>query len=201
MKPKHIPGIPLQKGGGFHDSESTKEYNASEINEKFNILKTRFFSINEWKSYTKKAAAEFKHYDHSGQAVNRIPQEGDFIRIDIPGLGNKEANGYDWVEIEHLSYRHTEGYESYLMICRPSKEPNKPKGPIAHFYNSAATSNIMISKEGNLLKVGVYGRNERPNLNAGFMDKIRNFLIAFGGMFGVSKIQWKLLAEGLLDFK
>ena len=59
----------------------------------------------------------------------------------------------------------------------------------------------MITKEGNSLKVGVYGRNEKPNFNAGFLDKIRNFFIAAGGMFGVSKIQWKLIAEGLLDFK
>ncbi|MCJ8153429.1 hypothetical protein MKJ01_06585 [Chryseobacterium sp. SSA4.19] len=201
MKPKQIPGVSLQKGGGFHDSESTKEYPASEIDVKFHILRDRFFSINEWKSYCKKASAEFKHYDHTGQPANRHPEKGDFIRIGIPGPGSKEASGYDWVEIVYLSHRDTEGSESYLMICRPSKEPNKLKGHIAHFYSSAATSNIMISKEGNILKVGVYGRNERPNFNAGFIDKIRNFLIAFGGMFGVSKIQWKLLAEGLLDFK
>lgn len=201
MKPKQIPGVAIQKGGGFHDSESTKEFSASEIDAKFNILKDRFFSVNEWKNYCKKASAEFKLYNRSGQPANRIPEQGDFIRIGIPGPGTAEAGGYDWVEIAHLSHRNTENLESYLMICRPSKEPNKLKGHTAHFYSTAATSNIMITKEGNTLKVGVYGRNEKPNLNAGFIDKIRNFLIAFGGMFGVSKIQWKLLAEGLLDFK
>ena len=201
MKPKQIPGISLQKSGGFHDSESTKEYSASEIDAKFEILKKRFFSINEWKNYCAKASAEFKHFDQAGQAANRLPQQGDFIRIGIPGPGNKEADGYDWVEIENLSHKNSDHSESYLMVCRPSKEPNKLKGHIAHFYSTAATSNIMISKQGNSLKVGIYGRNEKPNFNAGFLDKIRNFFIAAGGMFGVSKIQWKLIAEGLLDFK
>lgn len=200
MKPKQVPGVSLQKSGGFHDSESTKEFSVSEIDEKFEILKKRFFSINEWKSYNKNASAEFKHFDRSGQAIERIPQKGDFIRIGIPGPGTKEANGYDWVEIVNLSHT-TVGSESYLMVCRPSKEPNKLKNHIAHFYSSAATSNIRISKEGNKLKVGVYGRNEKPNLNASFTDKIRNLLIGFGGIFGFSKIQWKTLTEGFLDFK
>ncbi len=200
MKPKQVPGVSSQKSGGFHDSESIKECSASEIDEKFEVLKKRFFSINKWKSYNKNVSAEFKHFDHSGQAVSRIPQKGDFISIAIPGPGTREANGYDWVEIEDLLH-HTNGSESYLMVCRPSKQPGKLKSHIVHFYSSASTSNIRISKEGNTLKVGVYGRNEKPNLNASLTDKIRNLLIAFGGIFGFSKIQWKTIAEGFVDFE
>lgn len=201
MKPKQIPGVPLQKGGGFHDTESTKQYSIAEIDAKFEILKQRFFSVNRWQDYCGKAAAEFKHYDSSGQPVDRIPKKGDFIRIGIPGPGTREADGYDWVEIVNMSHRDTGSITSYLMMCRPSKVPNKTKGHIAHFYSPAATANIMISKEGNILKSAVYGRNERPNYRAGFTDRIRNFFIAAGGIFGISKIQWKGLAEGLIDFK
>jgi hypothetical protein len=45
MKPKQIPGIPIQKKGGFHDTESIQQFDVLEINSKFNILKKRFFSI------------------------------------------------------------------------------------------------------------------------------------------------------------
>jgi hypothetical protein len=86
-------------------------------------------------------------------------------------------------------------------MCRPSKVPNKLKSYIAHFYSPAATSNLMIFKEGDTLKAGIYGRNETPNFKAGFLDKIRNFFIALGGMFGFGKMQWKILTKGLLNFK
>ncbi len=200
MKAKHIPGVPKQKSGGFHDTESTKPYKDIEIDAQFEILKKRFFSINEWKKYCGKASSEFKHFSESGQPVTRIPQRGDFIRIGIPGPGTEEAGGYDWVEIVNIAHRETDHCESFLISCRPSRDPHQPKGRIAHFYNRSATSNIMIAKEGNILKVGVYGRNEKPNFNAVFMDKVRNFMIAAGGMIGIAKIQWKLLTQGLLDF-
>ncbi|WBV53816.1 hypothetical protein [Chryseobacterium gambrini] len=201
MKPKQILGVPIQKKGGFHDTESTKQFGIVEIDSKFAILKERFFAINRWKEYCGNASTDFKHFDASGDFVDRFPQKGDFIRIDIPGPGMLQAEGYDWVEILHLTHTDTERSESYMMMCRPSKEPNKPKGYIEHFYTASATSNMVISKEGNFLKSGIYGRNESPNFKVPFWDKIRNFLIAFGGIFGFGKMQWKILADGLLDFE
>ncbi|WP_294291888.1 hypothetical protein [uncultured Chryseobacterium sp.] len=199
MKPKQIPGVPIQKKGGFHDSENTRTCTDMDADLKFDILKQRFFSINQWKSYAGGASADFRHFDSFGKPANRMPEKGDFIRIEIPGPANQKE-GYDWVEIIYLSQRETGTSESYMMMCRPSKEPQKRNENIAHFYSAAATSNFMISKEGNTLKVGVYGRNERPNFNTGFSDKIRNFFIGIGGIFGFSKIHWKSLAEGLLKF-
>ena len=201
MKPKQIPEVPAQKKGGFHDSESTRSFTAADIDSKFDILKERFFSINQWKDYAGKASADFKHFDSSGLPVARIPQKGDLIRIAIPGPGTREAKGYDWVEIVNIFHKNTNTSEYHMLMCRPSRDPDHPKGHIAHFYRPSATSNIMILKENNVLKAGIYGRNERPNLNAAFLDRIRNFFIGLGGIFGFSKIQWKILAEGLLDFK
>ncbi|WP_294301197.1 hypothetical protein [uncultured Chryseobacterium sp.] len=200
MKPKQIPGVSIQKKGGFHDSESTRTCTESDIDLKFDILKQRFFSINRWKEYAGGASADFRHFDSSGKPADRVPKKGDLIRIEIPGPANSDGKGYDWVEIVNLSHRDAGNVKSYLMMCRPCKEPNKFQGNIAHFYSAAATSNFLISKEGNTLKVGVYGRNERPNFNTGFSDRIRNFFIGIGGIFGFSKIHWKSLAAGLLDF-
>lgn len=202
MKPKQIPGVPIQKGGGFHDTESEKSYeNPTVAAQRFEILKQRFFSINQWRKYAGEATADFKLYDASGNHVERAPKVGDFIRIDIPGPGQTEADGYDWVEITHISDQETDNSESILMTCRPSKPLDNKNSPhIAHFYGVGATSNFMIARNGSTIKAAIYGRNEKPNFRAKFIDKIRNFMIAIGGIFGMSKIQWKSLSDGLLDF-
>lgn len=204
MKPKQITGIPLQKKGGFHDTESQKQYIDSEKKiAQYAILKERFLSVNQWKSYCGEGFADFRLYDSLGNYVERLPKVGDFIRIDIPGPGGFEAKGYDWVEIIEISenYINKNEIENLLIICRPSTMPgNKKSNHIFHFYSDEATSSFMISRTENSIKAAVYGRNESPNWNANFFDKIRNFLIAVGGMFGVSKIQWKRLSDQFLDF-
>lgn len=204
MKPKQIPGIPLQKKGGFHDTESIKQYdNPEKTIAEYAILKERFLSVNQWKNYCGEGFADFRLHDSLGNDVDRFPKVGDFIRIDIPGPGGFEAKGYDWVEIIEISehYINKNELENLLIICRPSTIPGKKKSNhISHFYSDEATSTFMISRCENSIKAAIYGRNETPNWNAGFLDKIRNFSIAVGGIFGISKIQWKRLADQFLDF-
>jgi hypothetical protein len=189
--------------GGFHDTESQKNYDTAFIaSEKLTILKERFFSISQWKSFSGKSFADFKLFDSAGKHVNQMPETGNFIRIDIPGPGEREANGYDWVEIISISHQQTENTESFTIICKPSTIPGNNTGShIAHFYSDKATSTFIISRENQTIRAGIHGRNEFPNFNARFIDKIRNILISLGGMIGFSKIQWKSLADGLLDFK
>ncbi|ASK32503.1 hypothetical protein CEY12_21515 [Chryseobacterium sp. T16E-39] len=202
MKPKQIFGVPDQEKGGSHDTESHRQFDDSaSASKNFEILKQRFFSINSWKKYTGENSADFRLYDSAGKAVKRSPEIGDFIRIDIPGPGEIEAKGYDWVEVVNWSHQLSELSEYFIMTCRPSKIPgNKNNDHIAHFYSEQSTSTFIISKENNELTAGIYGRNEVPNSDAELMDKIRNVFIAVGGMIGISKIQWKALADGLLDF-
>ncbi|ROI05868.1 MULTISPECIES: hypothetical protein [unclassified Chryseobacterium] len=202
MKPKPIKGVPRQKFGGFHDTESEKQFDPALIPLKFEILKRRFFMINHWKSYCGSAFADFKLYDSNAEPVERDPQKGDFIRIDIPGPGEPEAKGYDWVEVSDICYYQDSVSESIMMTCRPCKNPkNKKNDHIAHFYSSKATSTFMISKGHAYLKTAVYGRNESPNFKAGFIDVVRNIFVAAGGMMGIAKIQWKVLTDGFLDFE
>ncbi|MBV8327316.1 hypothetical protein [Chryseobacterium sp.] len=202
MKPKQIRGVPPQKSGGFHDTESRKQFEQALIPLKFEILKKRFLSVNQWKKYCGEAFAAFRLYDVNGKSVERDPQKGDFIRIDIPGPGDTEAKGYDWVEITDICFYQDNISENIMMTCRPSINPeDKRKNHIAHFYSSKATSTFMIYRNPTHLKAAIYGRNESPNFNAGFIDILRNIMIAAGGMAGVAKIQWKQLADGLLDFE
>lgn len=203
MKVKEIPGIPRQKKGGFHNTESIKNVDSPEISiQDFIILKNRLYSVNEWKDFCGDGFADFKLYDSLGNPVNRIPVKGDFIRIDIPGPGTLEA-GFDWVKITGISDQNTKDdeFENISITCSPSKEPgNSRKKYTAHFYSSVATSTFMISRGNTYIKAAVYGRNETANLEANFLDTIRNVVIALGGMIGISKIQWKRLTDALLDF-
>ncbi|MFC3757460.1 hypothetical protein ACFONJ_15895 [Chryseobacterium tructae] len=201
MKPKEIRGVPKQNSGGFHDTESGKPLTKVMIPVKFEELKERFFSINTWNSYCGEAFADFKLYDVSGNPVHREPQKGDYIRINIPGPGETEAKGYDWVEVTDICYYEDAISESITMTCRPSISPVDKSHHIAHFYSSKATSTFMIKKNPSHLTAAVYGRNESPNYNASFIDILRNIAIAVGGMIGIAKIQWKKLADGLLDFE
>lgn len=203
MKPKMIPGVPLQKEGGFHDTESQKYCNEYELAEqKFLILKERFFSINQWQKYSGENTADFRLYNSDGEPLERSPEIGDYIRIDIPGPGEAEAKGYDWVEVVNIFHQMADQFECFLVTCSPSKIPgNKENSHIAHFYSDEATSTFLISRNGKEIKAAIYGRNESPNFNARFIDKLRNIMVGLGGMMGVSKIQWKALSDGLLDFE
>ena len=203
MRPKHIPGVPIQKNGGFHDTESQKDVtDPTLITQKFDVLKERFFAINQWKQYSGENTADFKLYDSNGNPLDRSPEIGDFIRIDIPGPGEKEAKGFDWVEIINMSHQLSDHLEYFLITCCPSKIPGNTKNNhVAHFYSDQATSTFMISKTDDKIKAAIYGRNETPNYNAQFIDKIRNIFIAIGGMIGISKVQWKALSDGLLNFE
>ncbi|MEG0925484.1 hypothetical protein [Chryseobacterium sp.] len=201
MKPKQIRGVPLQKSGGFHDTESTKRFEQAVISLKFEIAKKRFFTINNWKEYCGEAFAEFKLYNFTGIPVERDPQKGDFIRINIPGPGETEAKGFDWVEVTDICFFQDTFSESILMTCRPSPNPiDKKNTHTAHFYSSRASSSFIISRGTDYLKAAVYGRNESSNFNATFLDIIRNMIITAGGRAGVAKIQWKKLTEAFLDF-
>ncbi|WP_419870837.1 hypothetical protein [Chryseobacterium sp. CT-SW4] len=204
MEPKKIPGVPEQKEGGFHDTESQKCFDTPEItSEKFRILKERFFSIDRWIDYSGEGAADFRLYDSLGNPISRIPEVGDFMRIDIPGPGTVEANGYDWVKITKIIDNELEEgeIEKLIVICSPSPEPgNSNSDHIAHFYSAAATSTFIITRTKTCIKASVHGRNESPNFETDFIDKVRNLFTAAGGMAGIAKIQWKLLVDGLLDF-
>ncbi|WP_054509511.1 hypothetical protein [Chryseobacterium sp. ERMR1:04] len=204
MKPKLITGVPTHEKGSFHDTESyrlSKEY--QETVNQYKSLKNRLLSVNYWNYFTDGVGADFKLHDKEGNLKKGLPEIGDFIRIDIPGPGNFEARGFDWVQITDMyekEFENDEILEQLLLECRPSALPGKINAHIAHFYTSDATSTFIISRGKDFIKIGIYGRNETPNMDAQIADKARNLTIALGGMVGISKIQWKILVDALVEF-
>lgn len=199
MKPKNIPNVSTQKTGGFHDTEIVKEFPPHEIETKFKILQKRLFSINRWKEFCNGFSAEFQLCNSKGNPISRKPKRNDYIRIHIPGPTTRKGNGYDWVQIIEVTHRVSNDNEFFMIKCRPSRKPNSFTHRILHFYNAVATSNMMVAKEGNKLRVGIYGRNLKPNFNSYLWDKIRNFFVATGGLSGFGKVQWKLLINGIMN--
>ncbi|SEH39499.1 hypothetical protein [Epilithonimonas hominis] len=203
MEAKQIPGVPVQKKGAFHDTESKRSFESEElVANHFEILKNRFFSINRWKEYGGDLSADFRLFDCVGSYVERMPRKGDYIRIDIPGPGDIKAKGYDWVEVMKIDDRcYGDELERYLLVCRPSAVPQSNEEHIAHFYARESSSSFIISRGIDYIKAGIYGRNEVPNISrTGFFGRIRNLLVSIGGFFQLTKIQWKSLADGFLDF-
>ncbi len=202
MKAKLIRGVPIQYNGSFHDTESQKNIIVPEIlNNKFSILKNRFYSINYWNDYSGNGFADFNLFNSLGLYIDRHPRVGDFIRIDIPGPGNVGSKGYDWVRIDEITLTTNDEKEIHLITCRPSASPKGNPKHIEHFYSDSATSTFIIEKGIDYIKVGIYGRNEIPNTkNKGIWTFVRNFLVTFGGFLRLTKIQWKTLADGMLDF-
>lgn len=203
MTPKQLRGVPEQEKGSFHDTESIRMTKESENTmDNFRKLKDLVLSVNYWNYYAEGVGADFKLHDQHGNLKKRLPEKGDFIRIDIPGPGNFEARGYDWVEITNMyeqQFMNSDIIEMLLIECRPSPVPGSENTHTAHFYTADATSTFKISRGNDFVKLGVYGRNETPNMDANIADKARNLAIAVGGMVGISKIQWKILAEALIS--
>ncbi len=203
MEAKQIPGVPVQKKGAFHDTESKRSFESAElVANHFEILKDRFFSIHRWKEYGGDLSADFRLFDCDGSYVERMPRKGDYIRIDIPGPGDIKAKGYDWVEVMKIDDRcYGDELERYLLVCRPSAVPQSNEEHSAHFYARESSSSFIISRGIDYIKAGIYGRNEVPNISrTGFFGRIRNLLVSIGGFFQITKIQWKTLADGFLDF-
>jgi len=194
--------VPLQHTGGAHNTEFSMALpSVEECVERFKIARDRLLEVNHWHELGGPFSANFILTDRNGHVQHHKAREGDHIRIDLPGPGSKTGDGYDWVEIEKIEDRCTKsGNSAYVAIrVRPSSNPQDYDNKVAHFFGPTATSSFVVERVGSRIKASVYGRNEIPNVSSrGFMDKVRNALVAVGATLGLSKPQWKGLVKGLL---
>lgn len=192
--------VPAQREGNAYDTISERIFPTDKMAKShFQVVRKRLLAINYWHEIGGEEKATFELIDGRGQQVERIPAIGDYIKIDIPGPMNQSGDGYDWVKIEDI-LEDEEIHEEFISIrVRPSSNPENRNGETAHFFDDSATSTFVVKRENNKLTAEVHGRNEKPNLEeVSLMDKIRNTFVAFGGILGASKIQWKSFTDGLL---
>jgi len=193
--------IPKQFIGKKTDNEySVTCNNTAEAKLLFEKAVSRLLSVNEWDKICKGVLkATFHLCDNNGVEVERKAQETDFFKIDIPGPGPIDGDGYDWVQIEHI-FSHSEETVEIDMLgvkVRPASCPNNNKNSIAHFFSKDATSTFLVVRQKNIVTAEVHGRNEIPNTEMeNVVDTVRNTVVANGANWQFSNIQWSKLVEG-----
>ncbi|HEV7620967.1 MAG TPA: hypothetical protein VGO09_04505 [Flavisolibacter sp.] len=208
MPDKKGAGIPLpEKEEGVQKDIEEKEEVATieEAKQLFNEAKGRLLDVNKWDKICGEGSAKFTLTDESGHEVQSIPEVGYYFKIDIPGPGTKEGDGFDWVRVEAIEEDRDikEDYQYIIMRVRPSAKPDSDKKDVAHFFSGKSTSNFLVYRESKIVTAAVLGRNEVPNTkeNTSLLDKIRNALVGIGAAAGFSNPQWKKLVKGLLGKK
>ncbi|WP_445430816.1 hypothetical protein [Chryseobacterium indoltheticum] len=198
-KAKEIPGVPAQKKGAFHDTESIKYFETKDMAiQAYHLIKDKFFRINSWASYCNYSFADFKLFDEKGDETFGKPQKGDYVRIKITACPDLDTP-YFWVQIQNVFTDNIGDNQKICIVFAPSYAPGGDKNRIEHFYSRHSTSTFTVCRQNRKIIVAVYGRNETPNLRTNFLNKIKNIITALLSIAGMSKIQWKSFTNSLID--
>lgn len=155
-----------------------------------------------WHKLGGSLSAEFNLTAADGKEQNRLAEEGDHFRIDIPGPGSSTGDGYDWVKVEVIDDKSDAlgEMEIFALRVRASSNPNKGTDDTAHFFQDTATSTFIIERNGNKVTASYHGRNETPNTKTDkTSNNIRNSMVALGAAVGLSELQWMALIKALLE--
>ncbi len=201
MKPTDYTGVvPEQYTGNEIIAAADKGCkNIDEARNLFQIGKSRLLDANHWNELLGVMSASFCVMDRNGNATGRPVEQGNLLRVDIPGPGSSSGDGYDWVLIEELKEVEIEDVQSIAFRVRPTFNPKDTSQNIAHFYDKESTSTFMVTRKGSSVYSTIVDRNIKPNTDTdSIVDTLRNMPVAIGAIGLLSKLQWKSLAEGLL---
>ncbi|MEO7444735.1 MAG: hypothetical protein ABIT96_03310 [Ferruginibacter sp.] len=192
--------VPAQYTGEEIEAEASinldNEYQAKKF---YLVAKERLLNVNNWHKLAGVISAHFQLTDNTGKEIGRQMHKGDFLKIDIPGPGNKDGDGYDWVCIEEIKEMSDANIQSTGFRVRPAKNPDGEKKDTAHFYSDESTSNFIVTREGKQLTAQIIDRNIKPNEHAhSLTGKIRDTAVGMSAIGMFSKIQWQILAEGIV---
>ena len=202
MDEKNYTGtIPGQQKGDEITAETSRELaGLSEATGFFEMVKSRLLRVNDWHELAGEALAKFTLADQDGHPLRGAAREGLLICIDIPGPGNSEAGGYDWVRIEEIKEVDSGEVQSLAMRVRPVAAPLSGEKEPSHFYDRASTSTFSVTREHTRVTAAVYDRNVEPNTEAdSLIDKVRNAVVGFFAEKAFSKLQWQSLTDGLME--
>jgi hypothetical protein len=195
--------IPTQRKGAESIAVSTIILETEgEAKKYYQTVKQRFLDINSWELFAGEEKAEFNLRDEFGNIIFRQPKVGDLVSIKVPLLHNQEDDSLDWVKVELCEENISENEESFYIRLRPTSNPTNKSEEVTHFLGEDATSNFIIKRERQKITAEIIARNEVPNTeDKSILEKIRNRMVAFGGMIIGSKIQWDGLTGGLIRYK
>ncbi len=194
------PNIPSQSFGGFHDTVSMFcAVSLEDAQECYSVLVARLMAVNSWETYSNKVKAGFTLLGIcTGESTTDL-EIGNFIRIDIPGIGNPSGGGYDWTKIVEIQKGDDADYPFFLFTIKPCSAFGEPEQPIAHFYTEDASNTFIVRKVGTCIYAEVHGRNELENsTNGPLMDNLRNKAVAVGSKVGLGNLNWLGFTKALL---
>jgi len=187
-------------GASSNNEHSIVESDLESAKQLFQLARIRLLNVNGWHQLSGVASAVFQLTDETGKQVDRPAKLGDHFKIDIPGPGSITGEGDDWVQIEAIEEKSTDNSEVIAIRVRPTSNPQNSKADVAHFFSDEASSTFSVMRNGTTVTAAVYGRNEKPNLNAdSLLDKLRNAVVGASAIAGMNKPQWKSLVIGLLS--
>ncbi len=201
MKHKDFTGIlPAQTTGKEIEAEASID-----LQDKlgaiifFSEVRNRLREVNQWHKTPGFVSGKFQLTDANGKELNKHAEKGDFIKVDVPGPGSKEGEGYDWTIIEEMKEVNEADVQCFAMRVRPAHNPATNSPHVAHFYDDGGTSNFIVTREGNTVTVSIVDRNVKANdKTESLLDNIRHIAVGLGAMGAFSKAQWQNLAEGLV---
>src|SRR5580658_9510050 len=69
----------------------------------FNRATKRLLNPAIWHKLSGWASAHFQLVGPEAEEKDQLAEEGDYLRLDVPGPGPSAGNGFDWVIIEKIS--------------------------------------------------------------------------------------------------
>lgn len=195
--------IPEQQEGSKMDIHAQTDFNSTAAAKEFYaVAKNKLMEVYRWYEVCQVPVSTFILTDRSGEEVKRWVQEGDYLKIDIPGPGTSTGDGYDWVKVESVMEESTPDTDVTSITVRPASNPQNLDADTAHFFEDSATSTFQVKRIGTAVHAEVHGRNEKANTNTDKVtDNIRNTLVGWSAKLGMSFPQWKSLVSGLVETK
>ncbi|MFI5162872.1 MAG: hypothetical protein ACHQHN_16440 [Sphingobacteriales bacterium] len=193
--------IPQQKkGSSFDVRESVIPGDREEAVIRYTEAKNRLLSVSQWGEFAGEAADTFVLTDKDGNDLNREAQEGDLVKIHLPGPRNLIGGGEDWVLIEKIYEERNKRLDEIFtaITIRPNLNPAAKNPAIAHFFGKYTTNTFLVCRHKMEIVSSIHGRNEQTNTDTDWLDVIRNLMIAIPAKVGLSNAHWKRLAKGLI---
>lgn len=195
--------VPEQRIGRCTDTYSSikiEERNTSDA--VYASIKNRLLHVNNWSLYAHLTNTDFILLDKNGNNSDGWATEGSFIKIRFSKLQKIFFAPYDFVHIAQLVNEPKMVGDALVMQLRPAHNPKKKGNEIDHFFTSEASNTFILYRDATKIYLSLHGRNEKINLNVAHLaKKMRNITLATFGILGISNLQWKSLAEGLLNDK
>lgn len=168
----------------------------------YDRCKEALLNVNHWHLLTGGRSAHFNLTDKNGTNIDGLIMLESIIKILMPGPKNKVGGDFDWVQVTKLD-EEISGHQSlFILQLQPIRCPRISDKTATHFYTENASNTFILVKQKQKVQLSVHGRNEIPNLKIrGFINKLRNYFVAHGGIFGGSRIQWKTLIEAIIESK